>query len=121
MTGDSKNRQEWESRLETFTKEHEGAWLAIDVVGREYGAEEEVERLPFSAIAYDPRDDVVIVTVGGLTARDPVALRHMMWHPVEMDIDDQATPPAVRVVEPDGTTTVVTFFPPAPLAPGEKA
>jgi Family of unknown function (DUF5335) len=121
MTGDLKNRPEWESRLETFTKEHEGAWLTVEVVGREYGAEEEVERLPFSAIGYDPRDDVVIVTIGGLTASHPVALRHMVWHPVEVDVADDVTPPAIRLVEKDGTTTVVTFLPPAPLVAGERA
>lgn len=121
MTGDSNNRQDWESRLLTFTKEHEGAWVTIEVVGREYGAEEEVERLPFSAIGYDPRDDVVIVTIGGLTASYPVALRHMAWHPVEVDVADDVTPPAIRVVEKDGTTTLVTFLPPAPLAPGAQA
>lgn len=121
MADDSKNRQEWESRLDALTKEHEGAFVTIEVVGREYGANEEAERLPFTAAAYDPRDDVVIVTVGGRTAGYPVALRHMVWHPVEMDVADDVTPPAIRVVEPDGTTTVVAFFPPMPLATGKQA
>jgi hypothetical protein len=111
MAEDAKVRQAWESRLEQLTKEYEGAFVTIEVLEPDYVANEEVEHLPFTAAAYDPRDDVVIVSVGGRTAEYPVVLRHMVWHPVEVDVADDAKPPRLRVVEKDGTTTVVVFYP----------
>jgi hypothetical protein len=35
----------------------------------------------------------------------------MVWHPAEVDIAVEDVPePAARIVEPDGTTTLVIFF-----------
>jgi hypothetical protein len=55
--------------------------------GPAYGNEPEAERLPFAYAAYDPRDNVVIIAVGGNTPRYPVVLRHLIWHPTEVELD----------------------------------
>lgn len=56
----------------------------------------------------------MIVAVGGHTSEYPVVLRHMVWHPTKVDIAaDDLSRPTVRVVESDGTTTLVTFYPDA--------
>jgi len=99
-------KEQWESRLAELTKAREGALVTVEVLDSEYGANEEVERLPFSAAAYDPRDDVVIISIGGKSPGYPVVLRHMVWHPTEVDVDEKG----VKVVEPDGTTTLVAFY-----------
>jgi len=36
------------------------------------------ERLPFTYAAYDPRDDAVIIAVGGNTPKYPVVLGHLI-------------------------------------------
>jgi hypothetical protein len=52
------------------------------------------------------------VYVGGNGARYPVVLRHMIWHPTEVTAtDDESTGPVIRVVDQDGTATLVTFYP----------
>jgi hypothetical protein len=62
-------------------------------------------------INYDPKDDVVIVAVGGRSPQYPVVLRHMVWHPTEVDTGTDDLPQStVRVVEADGTTTLVIFY-----------
>ncbi len=50
------------------------------------------------------------MAVGGRSSSYPVVLRHMVWHPTEVDVDLDGG--AIRVVEQAGTTTIVGFFPP---------
>ena len=105
------NRSWWRSALAQLTADHEGAHVTIEVLDPVVGHQHEVERLPFSYIDYDPRDDVVIVAVGGSSPQYPVVLRHMVWHPIEVDIAvEEVSEPAVRTVELDGTATLVIFF-----------
>jgi hypothetical protein len=100
---------QWASLLDRLTKDHEGDYVTIEVLDPTYGDNTEAERLPFQYAAYDRKDDVAFVVVGGKTPQYPVALRHMVPHPT--DVSTTADPPAVRVVDPEGTTTVVSFFP----------
>jgi hypothetical protein len=104
------NRRAWTEELDELTKEREGQYVTIEVLDPMYGDGTEAERLPFAYASYDPKDDVVIIAVGGNTSKYPVVLRHMVWHPTEVDVDKEAG--AIKVVEPDGTTTYVSFFPP---------
>ena len=105
------DRQGWVEGLDRLTKDREGQDVTIEVLERDFGDETEAERLPFAYASYDPKDDVVIVAVGGRSSTYPVVLRHMVWHPIEVDIDLDAG--AFRVVEEAGTTTIVSFFPPS--------
>ena len=103
------DRSRWAAALDELTRKHEGDLVTIELLDSTYGANEEVERLPFTYASYDDRDDVVIVAVGGRSARHPVVLRHMVWHPSEVSVADGA----MRVVDGEGTATVVTFHPAA--------
>jgi hypothetical protein len=105
------DRQGWVEGLDRLTKDREGQDVTIEVLDREYGDQREAERLPFAYTSYDPKDDAVIVAVGGRSSSHPVVLRHMVSHPTEVNIDLDGG--ALRVVEQDGTTTIVTFFPPS--------
>jgi hypothetical protein len=105
------NRSQWKSALDQLTADHEGSHVTIELLDPVVGHQHEVERLPLSYINYDPKDDAVIVAVGGNSPQYPVVLRHMVWHPTEVDVAVEEVPePAVRIVEPDGTTTLVIFF-----------
>jgi len=103
----TRNRSEWQTALDRTAAEHEADQVTIEVVDPEIGRGHEAERLPFSYINYDPKDDVVIIAVGGRDPRYPVLLRHMVYHPSGVDITEDGQ--AVRIVEPDGTTTLVAF------------
>jgi hypothetical protein len=100
------DRNEWAPRLDEFTKEHEGQAITIEVVDPTYGDNREVEKLPFNYVNYDWKDDVLTVGVGGNSLRYPVVLRHLIFHPTEVDVADMA----IRVIEKDGTTTLVSFL-----------
>jgi hypothetical protein len=105
------NRSDWKNAFDQLTADHEGQHVTIELLDPSVGYQHEAERLPFAYINFDPKDDVIVVAVGGKSRRYPVVLRHMMWHPTEVDLAVDGVPePAVRIVEPDGTTTLVTFF-----------
>ena len=64
----------------------------------------------------------MIISVGGNSSRYPVVLRHMVPHPREIEVtSSDAAEPAVRLVDRDGSVTLVTFYPvhyPAPSGKG---
>jgi hypothetical protein len=97
---------EWATRLAEVTKAHEGQAVTIEVLDAIYGDNSEVERLPFNYADYDHKDDVVTIGIGGNSLRYPVVLRHLIRHPTEVDVVGQA----LRVVDREGTTTLVSFF-----------
>jgi hypothetical protein len=105
------DRQGWVEGLDRLTKDRDGQDVTIEVLSSSFGDQTEAERLPFAYTSYDPKDDVVVVAVGGRSSSDPVVLRHVVSHPSRVDIDPNAG--AFRAVEQDGTTTIVTFFPPS--------
>jgi hypothetical protein len=111
MTGTAtKDRDQWTPLLDQLSRQHEGEAVRIEVLDPTYGDNPEAERLPFSYASYDYKDDVVIVAVGGRSQRYPVVLRHMINHPTELEAT-QEDPPALRIVDDDGTVTVVSFVP----------
>ena len=63
-------------RSGTRRTEHQADDVTIEVVDPTFGPNQEAERLPLAYIEYDPKDDVVVVAVGGRTARYPVLLDH---------------------------------------------
>lgn len=102
------DREQWVGTLELLTAAHEGEPVTIEVVDPVIGHQHEAEELPFTSLTYDPKDDAVIVSVGGRAPRFPVVLRHTIWHPTELSVL-QTPNVAVRVVEPDSTTTIIVF------------
>jgi hypothetical protein len=107
-----RKRSDWKTALDQLTVDHADDAVTIEVIDPTVGPRSQAERLPFTYLTYDPKDDVVIVAVGGRTSRYPVVLRHMIWHPSEVDVSVEDAPRiSVRVVEPDGTTTLITVHP----------
>jgi hypothetical protein len=97
--------------LDQLTERHAGEPIRIEVLDQTYGDQNEVEPLPFTYAAYDPKDDVMLLAVGGSSPLFPVMLRHMVWHPTAVSItDDESTGTALRVVKQDASATLVTFY-----------
>jgi hypothetical protein len=102
------DRNQWTPLLDQLTKDHAGEYVTIEVLDPTYGDNPQVEHLPFSYAAYDYKDDVVFVAVGGNSPQYPTVLRHMVPHP--SDVAATMEPAALRVADSDGTTTLVSFF-----------
>ena len=109
----------WRETLEQVTRDHRGFDVTIEVVGSRVGDQEEAVRLPFVSVEYDPKDDVVVIAVGGRDGRYPVALRHMVWHPRRIFVDPPTpeTARALDVVDGDDNQTIVMFHRPPALPP----
>jgi hypothetical protein len=106
------DRDGWARFFDLLTADHKGRLAAIELVDADFGDQYETERLPFTYASYDPRDDVVVVGVGGDSARFPVLLRHMIHHPVEVDFAvPRPTETDVRVVDAGGTVTLLRLRP----------
>lgn len=111
--GEEIPRAAWQEALELLTKEHEGYEVTIELVGEEVGDQEEATGLPLNAIGYDRKDDVIVVAVGGHSARFPVVLRHIINHPRTIWVHPPGPAPtrAVWVVDADGVATLVRLHP----------
>ena len=71
--------------------------------------------LPLSFLEFDPKDDVVIVAVGGRDGRYPVVLRHIVEHPQRIVADSVGKDRvALDIVDGDGDHTIVTIQAPTP-------
>lgn len=106
------DRSRWTTGLDELTEAHAGDLVSIEVLDPAIGHQYEAERLPFSYLSYDPKDDVAIVAVGGQSSRYPVVLRHMVQHPKEIDVATADVPEAaVRILDQEDTATLITFFP----------
>jgi hypothetical protein len=112
-------RSDRKSFFELLTKEQEGTDVTIEVVGEDFGDQVEVERLPFAYIAYDDKDDVVIVAVGGVSSRYPVLLRHLIEHPQKIYSDGTVAEAltTIDIIGDDGAQTLVSFRPRLALPP----
>jgi Family of unknown function (DUF5335) len=105
-------RAQWQARLEELTKHHEGHEVAIELLDQELGDEEGVEMLPLAYLEFDPKDDVVIVAVGGRGGRYPVVLRHIVEHPQRILADSYGDErSALDIVDRYGDHTIVTIQP----------
>ncbi|GLY92575.1 DUF5335 family protein [Actinoallomurus iriomotensis] len=102
----------WAEFFDTLSADHAGHSAAIELLDADFGDQFETERLPFAYASYDPRDDVVVIGVGGNSSRFPVLLRHMIDHPTEIDLTvPEPAETDVRIVGEDGTTTLLRLRP----------
>lgn len=109
-------RPDWQRYLEELTAQHEGDEVTIEVLDEQLGDEGEAQRLPLAYIEYDPKDDIVIVAVGGHDRRYPVVLHHLVEDPQRILADPHGPGDTVAldVVGADGDQTIVTLHRPGP-------
>jgi hypothetical protein len=104
------DRPSWQGFFDSLSEDHHGEMITMEVLAQQIGDQVEAERLPFNYASYDPKDDVVVIGVGGDSPRFPVILRHMIWHPGEVDFAN-VPDPVLRVVDKDGEATLTHFYP----------
>ena len=102
-------RATWHDALDLVTKEHEGDEVTIELVDESLGDQEEAVKLPLNSVQYDRKDDVVVIALGGHSARFPVVLRHMIRHPQRIWVHPPvpAATRALWMVDAEGIETLV--------------
>ena len=103
-------REEWTALTDRLSADHRGHDVTIEVLDAEGGDNPMVERLPFDSIIFDPKTDVIIVSVGGSSPRYPVVLRHLITHPQELLFDLTHRGAALKITDASGTTTLVSLL-----------
>lgn len=107
---------DWHPGLDRITRDHEGDVVTIELLSADFGDQLEAQRLPLAYLEYDPKDDMVIVAVGGRDGRYPVVLRHFVSHPSRILVRTDPTSgiQVVNVTDDDGSQTLITLQPQAP-------
>ena len=109
----------WETFLDDFAKKHHGFDARIEILGREFGAQEMAAWLPFSGISYDPHHHQIFVTVGGISSHYPVHLTHTINAPHTLAVG--STPAgevsSLLMASEDKIETLVTLRRQAALTP----
>jgi hypothetical protein len=105
------DKKEWKTFFDRVSKMLEGKLAEIEVASLRLGAQVQAEWLPLHGIAYDPKDDLMEVTLEGLD--------HMITKPREIYVEDGTVGlESVEIIDADGTKQIVKLrdelMPPAP-------
>jgi Family of unknown function (DUF5335) len=104
-------RDAWNAFFETFSKQHEGWLVTIEVLGRDIGAQEEAHELPLVGITADLKgsDADAISIIVGKAAADHVT--HTVTQPVHVRLEqaESGADEALEIEAADDIKTLVRF------------
>ncbi len=104
------DKKEWKTFFDRVSKTLKGKQAEIEVASLRLGDQVQAEWLPLHGIAYDPKDDLMEVTLEGLD--------HMIAKPHEIYVDGTVGLESVEIIDADGTKQIVKLrdelIPPAP-------
>jgi len=104
-------REEWVSYLDTFSRQHEGWLVTIEVLGTEIGAQVEAQELPLEGITAELKaggEDVITIILGG-GSRGRVT--HNVPQPTHVRIEqtESGADMTLQIESGGGVTTLVRF------------
>jgi Family of unknown function (DUF5335) len=104
--------EKWVEYFDSVAPSIDGLLVTIEVMSEQLGDQVDVERLPLQAINYDPKDDVLEISVGGRSVRYPVLLRHFISSPQTISIEESGplSPSAILVTDAGGVRTLIRLF-----------
>jgi hypothetical protein len=107
----------WLEYFDSIASSIDGMLVTIEVMSEQLGDQVDVERLPLQAISYDPRDNMVEVSVGGRGVRYPILLRHFISSPQTVSVEESGplSPRAILVTDESGVRTLIRLFEPPAL------
>lgn len=109
--------EKWVEYFDSIASHIDGQLVTIEVMSEQLGDQVGVERLPLQAIGYDPKDNMLEVSVGGRGVRYPVVLRHFISDPQTISVEEsgQLAPKAILVTDASGVRTLIRLIEPAAL------
>ena len=117
VTTEELTAEKWVEYFDSIARRIDGQLVTIEVMSEELGDQIDIERLPVQAIGYDPKDNMLEVSVGGRGVRYPVVLRHFISDPQAISVEEsgQLAPKAILVTDASGVRTLIRLFEPAAL------
>lgn len=110
-------RDQWREELDSFSRQHEGWIVRVEVTGADGQPQTEVCDLPLQGVSFDsPAANRLAIMVG----QEPAAhVTHEVADPVKVVIEqtDAGAERALRIRAADGSTTTVEFR--SPMRPEE--
>jgi Family of unknown function (DUF5335) len=102
-------REEWGEFLDSFSRQHEGWLVTVEVLGEEIGAQVEAEGKPLEGITAELNNggvDSIIITVG-LTPAEHVT--HNITAPTHIRLEqaENGANMALQIESSEGVTTLV--------------
>jgi hypothetical protein len=102
-------REEWGEFLDSFSRQHEGWLVTVEVLSEEIGAQVEAEGKPLEGITAELKDggvDSIIITVG-LTPAEHVT--HNITAPTHIRLEqaENGANMALQIESSEGVTTLV--------------
>jgi hypothetical protein len=103
-------RDEWAEYLDSFSRQHEGWLVTVEVLGEEIGAQVEAGEMALAGITADLKGggDVISIILGkGATER----VTHNIARPTHVRIEqaESGADMALQIESADGTATLVRF------------
>lgn len=96
--------------------------VTIEVFDEEIGDQLEAVRLPWHAVVYDTRNEVIELSVGGRDRRIPVVFRHSIRRPTGVWLEQEDGRAIALLIEAeDSPRTIVRFHDRAALGTGGNA
>jgi Family of unknown function (DUF5335) len=103
-------REQWIRFFDSFSKDHEGWIVTLEVLGSDIGDQEEVSGLPLVGISADlkARENRIDLMVGGKPAVD---VEHFIEKPKHIWIKEPGIPgdEVIEVESEDGIKTLLNF------------
>jgi uncharacterized protein DUF5335 len=99
-------KSEWPAFLDSFSREHEGWLMKLEILGSEIGAQVMETGLSLEGVT-DERDTVVITA--GSAPDDHIT--HSIGNPTEVSLEqtDEGADMALSIKSADGTTALLSF------------
>lgn len=104
-------RSEWVKFLDSFSRQHEGWLVTVEVLGAEIGAQVEAQELPLVGITAELKggdEDAITIILGGQST-DRVT--HNITQPTHVRIEqtESGADMTLQIESGDGVTTLVRF------------
>jgi len=103
-------RDEWVAFFDSFSRQHEGWLVRLEVFGSDIGAQVEAEEMPLQGIAADLKDgEETISIIIGEAPEQHVA--HSIAAPthVRLEETEQGAQEVLQIESADGSTTLLRF------------
>jgi hypothetical protein len=110
-------RDRWRDELDSFSRQHEGWIVRVEVIGPDGQVRTEARNLPLQGVSADsPHSDRVAIMIG---ERPDAHVTHEVVKPVAVEIEqtDAGAERGLKIQAADGSTTRVEFR--SPIRPEE--